>query len=87
LGHRRIGFIAGPGEYELSAWRVEGWQAAMAAAGLSSEGLLETGDFSYGTGLVSARALLDRAGVTAIIAANDQAALATLAAVRGRGLS
>lgn len=86
LGHRRIGFIAGPDEYELSAWRVEGWRAAMAAAGLSSDGLLETGDFSYDAGLIAARTLLDRADVTAVIAANDQTAVATLAAVRGRGL-
>lgn len=87
LGHRRIGFIAGPADYELSAWRVAGWQAAMAAAGLSAEGLLETGDFSYDIGLVAARRLLDRADVTAVIAANDQTALATMAAARGHGRS
>lgn len=33
LGHTRIGFIAGPAEYELSGWRIDGWRQAMAAAG------------------------------------------------------
>ena len=27
LGHRRIGFIAGPAEYRLAGWRVDGWRA------------------------------------------------------------
>src|SRR3546814_15031090 len=39
LGHRRIGFISGSGEYSLSQWRIDGWQEAMARAGLPSEGL------------------------------------------------
>jgi LacI family transcriptional regulator len=86
LGHRRIGFIAGSPDYELSGWRINGWRAGMAAAGLPVEGLLAHGDFSYGSGLEAARALLDGAAPTAIIASNDQMALATMAAVRGRGL-
>lgn len=85
LGHRRIGFIAGSPDYELSGWRVNGWRAAMEAAGLPVDGLLAQGDFSYGSGLEAARLLLDGAAPTAIIAGNDQMTLATLAAVRGRG--
>ena len=87
LGHRRIGFIAGPDTYELSAWRLNGWQAAMAAAGEDSADLLEIGDFSYDSGLEATRTLLDRAAPTAIIVCNDQMALAALAAIRGRGRS
>ena len=87
LGHRRIGFIAGPPDYALSRWRVDGWRAAMAAVGLSTDGLLGEGDFGYDSGLREAGALL--AGEdppTAIVASNDQMAIATLAAVRACGL-
>lgn len=79
LGHRRIGFISGSDEYSLSRWRVEGWQAAMAAAGFGCDGLLAAGDFSFASGRSAAERLLDLADpVTAIIASNDQMALATV---------
>jgi LacI family transcriptional regulator len=87
-GHRRIGFIAGAPDYNLSGWRVEGWQAAMADAGLSTQGLLAEGDFSYASGQLASRHLLaqeDRP--TAIIASNDQMALATLEVARELGLA
>lgn len=87
IGHRRIGFVAGPLDYELSGWRVDGWRTSMAAAGLSIDGLLGQGDFSYDSGLREVSGLLD--GIdppTAIIASNDQMAIAALAAVRDRGL-
>lgn len=88
LGHRRIGFIAGPSEYELSGWRVDGWRAAMDAAGLTTDGLLAAGDFSYPSGKIAAAELLGRAQPsTAIIASNDQMALATLEVGRERGLA
>jgi LacI family transcriptional regulator len=87
IGHKRIAFVAGPPDFELSAWRVEGWRATMAAAGLSMDGLLGQGDFGYESGLEEATRLL--AGddpPTAIIASNDQMAIAALAAARSRGL-
>ncbi len=86
LGHRRIGFIAGSLEYELSGWRVDGWRAAMDEADLPTEGLLAQGDFSIESGRACAPQLID-AGATAIIASNDQMALATLEVARARGLS
>jgi LacI family transcriptional regulator len=87
LGHRRIGFVAGPSDYELSGWRVDGWRAAMADAGLATDGLLAEGDFSYASGRDGALALLDGGEPpSAIIASNDQMALATLAVARERGL-
>lgn len=86
-GHRRIGFIAGPGEYNLSAWRVDGWRAAMAEAGQSCEGLLATGDFTYASGRIGAEQLLgSTTRPTAIIASNDQMALATLDVAGALGL-
>ena len=88
LGHRRIGFIAGPPDYELSGWRIDGWQAAMAAAGLETESLLLRGDFGYASGREAATGLLASADPpTAIIASNDQMALATMEVARERGLA
>ena len=87
LGHRRIGLIAGSFEYELSAWRVHGWRAAMEEAGLDTDDLLAEGDFSYASGRRAATELFDSAAPpTAIIASNDQMALATLEAGRERGI-
>lgn len=86
-GHRRIGFIAGSPEYNLSGWRVDGWQSAMAEAGLATDALLQSGDFSYSSGEIAARILLTGAQrPTAIIASNDQMALATLEVARSLGL-
>ena len=87
-GHRRIGFIAGSPEYQLSGWRVDGWRSAMAEAGLETDGLLAQGDFSAASGAAAARALLARRPApTAIIASNDQMALATLEVALEAGLS
>ena len=59
----------------------------MAAAGLPADGLLGQGDFGYDAGLREAMALLESDDPpTAIIASNDQMAIAALAAVRQRGM-
>jgi LacI family transcriptional regulator len=87
LGHRRIGFIAGSEEYDLSNWRIDGWREAMEAAGLPQDGLCTRGDFSYESGVVAANELLDLDGPpTAIIASNDQMTLAALDTANQRGL-
>jgi LacI family transcriptional regulator len=87
LGHRRIGFIAGSRAYSLSSWRVNGWEAAMTGAGLEIAGLLTQGDFSYTSGFAAAEQLLTLPRPpSAIIASNDQMALATLDAAHGKGL-
>jgi LacI family transcriptional regulator len=88
LGHSRIGFIAGPDEYELSAWRVDGWRGAMRAAGLATDDLLAQGNFSHASGRVAAQTLLALSHrPTAIIASNDQMTLATLEFARETGLT
>ncbi len=88
LGHRRIGFIAGSEEYDLSEWRIDGWREAIKAAGLSDDGLCARGDFSYESGVIAANMLFDLgAPPTAIIASNDQMTLATLDTANQRGLS
>lgn len=88
LGHRRIGFIAGPEEYSLSDWRKNGWKLAMEAAGLPHMGLCARGDFGYESGVVATNELLDLASrPTAIIASSDQMTLAALDTATKRGLS
>ncbi len=87
LGHRRIGFIAGSKEYDLSNWRVSGWHNAMQTAGLSQDGLCVRGDFTYESGIAAANALFDQEHrPTAIIASNDQMTLAALDTATQRGL-
>ncbi len=88
LGHSRIALIAGPEEYNLSNWRIDGWRQTMALAGLSDQDLCVRGDFSYESGAVAANALLNLdPPPTAIIASNDQMALATLDTAIKRGLN
>ena len=87
LGHTRIGFIAGPPEYRLSGWRIDGWRSAMESAGLDTENMLEMGDFGFESGEVAARKLLEKTDrPTAIVASNDRMALATLEAARAMEL-
>ncbi|MEL1251372.1 LacI family DNA-binding transcriptional regulator [Aurantiacibacter gilvus] len=77
-GHKRIAYIAGAREYALSQWRKDGWLAAMREAGLETDNLCERGDFSYASGEEAARKLLGQPHrPTAIIAGNDQMAIAT----------
>jgi LacI family transcriptional regulator len=86
-GHRRIGFIAGPREYAVSDRRKTGWLDAMEEAGLDTD-LCERGDFTYASGEAAAHKLLSQASrPTAIIASNDQMALATMAVARSMGLA
>ncbi len=88
LGHRRIGLIGGSNQYGLSAARRSGWEKAMAAAGLGIADLFSEGDFTFASGERSADILLALPRrPTAIIASNDQIALATLEVARRRGLS
>jgi len=87
LGHRRVGFIAGSEEYDLSNWRIDGWREAMEAAELPLDGLCTRGDFSYESGVIAANKLLDLdVPPTAIIASNDQMTLAALDTANQRGL-
>ena len=87
LGHRRIGFVRGSDEYALSGWREQGWREVMAEAGLATDGLCAAGDFSYASGKAAAAHLLDLPEpATAIVASNDQMAMAAVDEARARGL-
>lgn len=88
LGHRRIGFIAGPKRLLCSRARLDGYGAGLAAEGLEIDPeLIQPGDFYHESGCAGAAALLrlDRPP-TAIFAASDQMAFGAYEAVRRRGL-
>jgi len=89
LGHRRVAFITGSDQYSISAARLEGYRQGMRDAGLGQdEALIGRGDFSYASGLGATEALLDLPDPpTAIVASNDQMALAALRVAEGRGMA
>jgi LacI family transcriptional regulator, galactose operon repressor len=89
LGHRRIAHISGPRGWAASEERIEGYQAALATAGvLSSPELLVEGDFESPSGHAAAERLLALPEPpTAIFASNDNMAVGVLRAARERGLS
>jgi len=75
-GPRRIGFIAGAADYNLSGWRVDGSNTGMAEAALPTDDLIQAGDFTYASGPPAARALL--ALQAPPTASNHQMAFSTL---------
>jgi LacI family transcriptional regulator len=82
LGHRRIAFVAGPAGLATSLQRERGFGAAMEAAGLP-DGLRLAGGFDFEAGLAAGRELLARRAVPdAVVAANDEAAIGVLTALR-----
>ncbi|MFJ3906860.1 LacI family DNA-binding transcriptional regulator [Streptomyces sp. NPDC090025] len=87
LGHRRIGYVAGPENRTTTRHRLEGHRAALAAAGVA-EGPTTHGGYDRAAGLVAANELLRMdPELTAVVAANDTVALGVCAALRERGLS
>ncbi len=81
LGHRDIGFIAGPDGHLAAARRREGFEAAMADAALPvAPERVQTGDFTFLSGQAAGERLLDGPRrPTAIFAGNDDMALGVLA--------
>ncbi|WP_103500905.1 MULTISPECIES: LacI family DNA-binding transcriptional regulator [unclassified Streptomyces] len=88
LGHRRIGFIAGPARLLCSRARMDGHRAALAAAGVPvDEDLTAPGDFYHEAGFTGCNQLLELADPpTAVFASSDQMALGAIEALRLRGL-
>jgi LacI family transcriptional regulator len=88
LGHRRIGFITGNPNQTASDERLEGYRSALADLKLAeAPELIADGLFTYRSGLDAADLLLELAEPpTAIFAANDDMAAATVAIAHRRGL-
>ncbi|MFH0244252.1 LacI family DNA-binding transcriptional regulator [Streptomyces sp. HK10] len=92
LGHRRIGYVAGPAERTTTRHRLEGHRAALAdhdrALLAETERLTVHGAYDRSSGYDGALELLRREpGLTAVLAANDTVALGVCAALREAGLS
>ena len=84
LGHARIGFVGGLGDYAVSAERERGYRLAITEAG--HDPLIQPGDFGFASGMAAAAVLIP-AGVTAIFAGSDTMAAGVLAEAHRRGLS
>ncbi|WP_320064434.1 LacI family DNA-binding transcriptional regulator [Micromonospora sp. RTGN7] len=88
LGHRRIGFIAGPPQLMCSRARLDGYRAALEGAGVAvDDALIFPGNFYHEAGYAAGTQLLALPDPpTAIFASSDQMALGVYEAVRKRGL-
>ncbi len=88
LGHRRIGFLAGPDDLFVARARLAGYRRGLEAAGIAwDESLVTTGTFDRQGGADGADALLKRdPAITAICAANDLLALGALTRLAERGV-
>lgn len=89
LGHRRVGIILGDPSHAASKGRLKGYRQAFAEADLAIDPkLVVTGDFTYDVGYEVALELLRQTPrPTAILAQNDDMAVAAIAAARDLGLS
>jgi DNA-binding LacI/PurR family transcriptional regulator len=87
-GYRRIGHISGPLDWWEARQRKQGWEAAMAEAGLpTSEAHWAEGNWSSASGEQAFRQLLDSyPDIEAVFAGNDQMALAALQLACREGL-
>ncbi|MBC7267754.1 MAG: LacI family DNA-binding transcriptional regulator [Streptomyces sp.] len=88
LGHRRVAYLGGPAMAVCNQARMHGYRAAMEAAGAPvPDGCVRPGEFTYETGVLGARALLDMAEPpTAVFTGNDEIALGVFETARTRGL-
>ncbi|MBM7171429.1 LacI family DNA-binding transcriptional regulator [Streptomyces sp. G44] len=88
LGHRHVGYIAGPRERTTTRHRLEGHRAALAAHGVDDDpALVVHGPYDRRSGYDATSELLRRApDLTAVVAANDTVALGACAALRDQGL-
>jgi LacI family transcriptional regulator len=88
LGHRRIAAITGPRGWMASSERLNGYHAALGAAGILPETeLVVESNFRIADGEEAAGALLDlHDAPTAIFAFNDNMAIGAIRAARARGL-
>ena len=90
LGHPTVHHVSGPLDSKEARGRIEGWRAALDAAGVRAPEPLG-GDWTPASGHAAGRSLVERlrAGeqVTAVFTGNDQMALGLLAALHEAGLT
>ncbi|QSR17580.1 LacI family DNA-binding transcriptional regulator [Novosphingobium sp. KA1] len=88
LGHKRIGFIAGPAGFRSAYEREQGFAEGLAEAGLAPDPALATrGDYKFESGYEAGQRLLDASPrPTAVFSSNDEMAAGLLHAARERGI-
>jgi DNA-binding LacI/PurR family transcriptional regulator len=87
LGHKRIGFVAGPEHYLPTRWKAAGRETALRAAGLDPDGLVAHGDFGVQGGRAAmAQLLLRDDPPTAVICSSDVMAIGVLQEAGDQGL-
>ena len=88
LGHKSIAFIKGHPDHSATEQRFKGYRRALASHGIEfEERLVEEGNFSYHSGVDSARSILDLSPrPTAVFASNDYMAAAVLKLATQRSL-
>lgn len=88
LGHRRIGFIEGSPRFAASEARKVGYLEGLSEAGIKPlTDWIQPGDFTFDTGAISARAIMKAPEPpTAVLAANDESALAMLSVAHDLGI-
>ena len=84
LGHPTVRHLAGPLRWEAARSRIDGWRAALEAAGAPVHEPLQ-GDWSARSGYQAGRVLAADPDVSAVFAANDQMAIGLLLALHEAG--
>lgn len=88
LGHRRVGFVAGPSHYLPTRQKADGRASALSDAALDGAGLVAHGDFSYQGGRAAARVLLELPDPpTGLICSSDLMAIGALHEAGAFGLN
>ncbi|RIV37654.1 LacI family DNA-binding transcriptional regulator [Micromonospora radicis] len=83
-GHRTVWHVSGPSDWFDSAGRIEGWRAALLAAGAEIPPLVPA-DWSAAAGYRCGQMLARMPDVTAVFTANDHLALGVLRALHEHG--
>jgi DNA-binding LacI/PurR family transcriptional regulator len=88
LGHRRIGYVAGPDYYLPTKQKAAGRESALRAAGLEPDGLVVHGsDFTVEEGRAALRSLLAHdSPPTGVICSSDLMAIGVLQEAAAQGL-
>lgn len=87
LGHRRIGYIAGPQSTSTGRERLQAYRAAAAETGVDAD-LVFLGDFQSASGAAGARRLLDLpVPPTALLAADSLMSIGAVGVCNERGLA
>jgi DNA-binding LacI/PurR family transcriptional regulator len=86
LGHRTVWHVAGPQRWWSARDRLDGWRAALHAAGAAEPPWLE-GDWTPASGYAAGSRLARNPDVTAVFVANDDMAIGVIRALAEAGRS